>query len=147
MPSIVTAIEPPPEEVARVIHAGLVDFNAPWVDAAPTLRFAVWAADDGGARVGGLEAALRWGWLRIDSFWLPPALRGRGLGRTMLHEAEAFARARGCVASYLDTFEFQARGFYERLGYRVFGVQEGFPPGSRRYFPQKSLVGAGDPAA
>ena len=28
---------------------------------------------------------------------------------------------RDCRGAWLDTFSFQARGFYERLGYRLFG--------------------------
>jgi hypothetical protein len=39
----------------------------------------------------------------------------------------------------LDTFEFQALPFYERRGYRVFGTLDGFPPGYRRFYLQKSL--------
>jgi hypothetical protein len=29
----------------------------------------------------------------------------------------------------VDTFDFEARGFYERLGYRVYGELAGFPRG------------------
>lgn len=39
----------------------------------------------------------------------------------------------------LDTYEFQARPFYERRGYVVFGVLEGYPANTRTYYLQKAL--------
>ena len=41
----------------------------------------------------------------------------------------------------LDTLSFQARPFYEKLGYRVYGQLEDFPAGSghTRYYLTKTL--------
>jgi hypothetical protein len=39
----------------------------------------------------------------------------------------------------VDTYGFQAPGFYERMGYAEFGRLEDFPPGSARHFLWKSL--------
>ena len=47
---------------------------------------------------------------------------------------------RGCTNAHLDTFSFQARPFYEKLGYRVFGTLENHPAGHQHYFMTKSLV-------
>ena len=48
--------------------------------------------------------------------------------------------------AWLDTYDFQARPFYERHGYAVFGELDGFPNGHRRWFMRKRLDGsAGDP--
>jgi hypothetical protein len=54
-------------------------------------------------------------------------------------KAESEAVNRGCASSWLDTFSFQARGFYEKLGYRVFGELCDNPPGHTRFFLKKSL--------
>jgi len=40
---------------------------------------------------------------------------------------------------WLDTFSFQARPFYERLGFSLFGALAGYPPGSARHFLVKRL--------
>jgi len=53
--------------------------------------------------------------------------------------AEGEARARGCQQAWVRTFRFQARGFYERLGYRVVGVLEDYPPGDALYWMRKDL--------
>jgi len=45
-----------------------------------------------------------------------------------------------CHSAWLDTFEFQARGFYERLGYSCFGELPNYPVGFSRYFLKKTLA-------
>ena len=57
-----------------------------------------------------------------------------------MEQAEREAIRRGCRTIWLDTFTFQARGFYERLGYSVFGTLEDYPPGHSRFFLKKSLT-------
>jgi ribosomal protein S18 acetylase RimI-like enzyme len=47
----------------------------------------------------------------------------------------------GCVGVWLNTFSFQALGFYQRLGYEVFGSLDDHPRGSQRYFMRKLLPG------
>jgi ribosomal protein S18 acetylase RimI-like enzyme len=56
----------------------------------------------------------------------------------LLERAEAEGRARGAVMAHLDTFTFQARGFYERCGYIVFGVLP-YTNGVERYYMRKTL--------
>lgn len=91
--------------------------------------------------IGGLTGYTFFGWLFVAMFFLPPALRGQGLGQRLLKQAEAEATARGCIGVYLDTFSFQARPFYEAQGYRVFGMLEDTPPGHSRFFMSKRLDG------
>ena len=73
----------------------------------------------------------------IDGLWVAEELRGRGLGRRVLLAAEATAVQRGCQGSWLGTFDFQARAFYERLGYTVFAELSGFPAGHTHYHLKK----------
>ena len=93
----------------------------------------------GGILVGGLYGATMWRWLLIDGLWVAEEMRGRGLGRDLVLKAEAAAIARGCRGSWLGTFDFQARGFYERLGYEVFAELPGFPPGHSHYHLRKDF--------
>ncbi len=91
---------------------------------------------------GALLAATVWSWLSIDVLWVEPSLRGRGFGRAMVREAERIAQERGCTHVRLDTFDFQARGFYEGLGYRVYAQLESFPVGHTQFHLTKSLAQA-----
>jgi len=70
--------------------------------------------------------------------WLP-LREGGGLGKELMKRAEVYALERGCTDAFLDTFSFQARSFYEKLGYRVFGVLENHPAGHQHYFMTKQL--------
>jgi ribosomal protein S18 acetylase RimI-like enzyme len=89
--------------------------------------------------VGGVIGATYWGWLYINLMWVREELRGRDHGQRLLVLAEEEARQRGAKHAYLDTFSFQAPGFYEKHGYRVFGELPDFPVGHRRYFMVKTL--------
>ena len=95
--------------------------------------------DAGGQVVGGLWGRTAYDWLFVELLFVPEAIRGSGIGRDLLTRAEHEAIARGCHSAWLDTFEFQARGFYERLGYTCFGELANYPAGSSRYFFKKSL--------
>lgn len=75
----------------------------------------------------------------IQHLWIAEDLRGGGLGALLLGRAEAAARERGCRAVWLDTFSFQAPGFYKKLGYLQFGQLDDFPPGHTRHFLWKPL--------
>ena len=89
--------------------------------------------------VGGLVGWTSFSYLHVNLLYLPDALRGAGLGSQMLAQAETEAMRRGCHGVWLDTFSFQARGFYERLGYSLFGAIGDYPPGHSRYFLKKVL--------
>jgi ribosomal protein S18 acetylase RimI-like enzyme len=92
-----------------------------------------------GKIVGGLIASTYWGWLEVNILWVAEGLRRLGHGRTLLRMAEAEARTRGCAHVMLTTYSFQARGFYEKEGYRVVGEMAGYPPGAAYYWMRKGL--------
>ncbi len=88
------------------------------------------------AAAGGLYATDGYGWAFVRYLAVPDQYRGQGLGRRLMDEAEKIARARGYIGMWLDTFEFQARPFYEK-GFELFGELEGGPGAIPRYFLKK----------
>ncbi|WP_042342529.1 N-acetyltransferase [Calothrix sp. PCC 7507] len=88
---------------------------------------------------GGLVGETHWGWLFVSHLWVAEALRGQRYGTQLMLKAEHEAKQRGCSHVYLDTFSFQALGFYESLGYQKFGILKDYPPGHQRYFLQKEI--------
>ena len=70
---------------------------------------------------------------------VPDSLRGQGIGTRLMQAAEAEARRRGCHHIWLETYSFQARPFYERLGFEVFGQLDGPAPIYPRFFMRKIL--------
>ena len=89
--------------------------------------------------LGGLIGLLWGGWLQVSYVWVAEAARGQGLGARLMQAAEAYAKSRGAFGATLETHSFQARPFYERLGYEVFGELDGYPPGHAKFFLRKAL--------
>jgi len=94
--------------------------------------------------VAGLVAKTIWGWLEIGVVWVEEQRRGQGLGSTLIRQAEDEARQRGCIAARLSTFDFQASGFYERLGYVSYGRLDGYPTDHTVHYLRKDLVKRSD---
>jgi ribosomal protein S18 acetylase RimI-like enzyme len=89
--------------------------------------------------VAGFLGETYWDWFYLDLLWVREDLRGQGFGRRLMDAAEEEARVRGAKNAYLDTFSFQAPGFYKKLGYQVFGELPDYPPGNQRFFMSKGL--------
>ena len=139
---LVLTSEPHPSEAdLRTVREGLLAFNVEHVGREPrSASVNLFLRDSSGQVVGGLLGRWRWGWLYIDKLWIQDSYRERGGGRRLLLAAEAEAVAAGCTDAVLDTFSFQARGFYEWHGYHVYATLEGYPPGHRQLFLHKRLV-------
>ncbi|MGN0144593.1 MAG: GNAT family N-acetyltransferase, partial [Clostridium sp.] len=78
-----------------------------------------------------------WNCLYIDVLWVSEEYRKHGLGSRLLNEIESIATEKGCHLIHLDTFDFQAKDFYIKHGYEVFGVLDECPEGHKRYFLKK----------
>ena len=90
-----------------------------------------------------------WTWgdcCELQSLWVTPSLRGRGLGTRLLGAAEAEAAARGCTQTVHFTYGFQAPALYERNGYELVGRVEEFPAGTEVRWYHKRLIPTNVPA-
>jgi len=123
----------------KAIRQGLVAYNKAKVG--PSRYRALWvvAREPSGAVQGGLRGSTFWNWLCVEWLWVAEASRGRGTGSQLLQQAEDIARKRGCVGAYVDTFSFQAPGFYQKQGYKKFGRLAGLPAGHARIWYHKPL--------
>ena len=102
---------------------------------------------DAGTVVAGISG---WTWgdcCELQSLWVEPSRRGRGLATRLIAAAEAEAVARGCTQTVHFTYDFQAQALYERSGYRLIGRVEDFPSGTdalwfhKRLIPTEALAG------
>lgn len=124
----------------RILEEGLERFNQQSAFSADRAKIpvAVWLRQAGRV-LGGAQGDTHYGWLYLSSLWVDEPIRGQGWGRRLVDRFEAEGVRRGCRGAWVDTYGFQAPGFYERLGYGEFGRLVDFPPGSARVFYQKSL--------
>src|SRR3954447_19360422 len=113
-------------------------------DNLPARAVQAYAMDEAGQLIGGCTGSTVdvWHWLTIDTMWVEPSRRRQGLGRELLTAVEDQARSRECRWAKLNTWEFQAPEFYERLGYVVYGREIDYPPGHTNYLMRKDLSGS-----
>jgi GNAT superfamily N-acetyltransferase len=135
----IRSLESDHESVHKAVLDSLIAFNDTNVGESRYRPMAFAIEDERGQMTGGLSGATAYGWLFVELLFVPKSLRGQGVGTRLIRLAEAEAVARGCHSVWLDTFEFQARGFYERLGYTCFGELKNYPAGSR-FFMSKRLA-------
>lgn len=91
--------------------------------------------------IGGITSFLYcWKCLYIDVLWVDEKYRHSGYGSKLLEKVESEAVKQGCHLVHLDTFDFQAKDFYIKKGYEVFGELNDCPPGHRRYYLHKKLI-------
>ena len=99
----------------------------------------IFIRDRQGTVVGGIVTDLFGGWAYISLLWIDEPLRNKGLGTRLVIMLEQEALRLGCTHAHLDTYSFEARPFYGKLGYELFATLEEYPPGHCKYLLKKTL--------
>ncbi|MFZ1018930.1 MAG: GNAT family N-acetyltransferase [Candidatus Cybelea sp.] len=128
---------------ARVLSERIVEFNSslvPFTQSQPFVPIAYGFKDGRGDMLGGIKATVYcWKVLCVDVLWVSENHRGKGVGSALLRTVEDEARQMGCSLAHLDTFDFQAKSFYLKHGYEIFGELDNCPPGHKRIYLKKSI--------
>jgi GNAT superfamily N-acetyltransferase len=97
--------------------------------------------DSEGNALGGINCILYYCWntMYIDMLWVNENYRKNGFGTKLLGEIEKIARDEECTLIHLETMDFQAKDFYIKNGYEVFGELDNVPAGHKRYYMKKIL--------
>jgi len=137
--SVAIAVESPASPQAlSIVYTGLDQHNlagAPLHDVRP---LHVIASEDG-AVVGG-AVGRSWGeCCELQQLWVATGRRGQGLGNRLMQAFEQEASSRRCTLVYLETFSFQAPGFYQALGYAEVLRFAGFTGGVVKHTMSKRL--------
>jgi mutator protein MutT len=90
--------------------------------------------------VGACVVQLFWGQLHIKYLYVEKAYRGQGLGRKLLERACAFGRERGCRFAFVETMNFQAPAFYQKLGFHSEFSRAGFAKNTIFHYLKKNLI-------
>ena len=137
--NLVVEINPAREDV-RFLEDRLYEYNVEQTGVDDGQWLAIFVRDNHRVIQAGIEGWTWCGTSYIRSLWVHKDWRGQGLGTQLLRAAEQEARTRGCQQIVLDSFSFQAAGFYQKLGYEVFAVLEEHPRHHRNYYLRKRLV-------
>lgn len=101
--------------------------------------FQIVLLSENGDLTGGARGIVRMGAVEIRGLWLDENTRGSGTGVEIIRKLEFEAKKLGAKTALLDTYDFQAREFYEQIGYEVFGTFN-YPDGTARHYMSKSIT-------
>jgi GNAT superfamily N-acetyltransferase len=89
--------------------------------------------------IAGVSGVNFYGCFYIDLLFVAENYRRQGYGAKLIHKAEELARQRECLFMAVNTMDFEAKPFYEQLGYEVEFERTGFEQGSSMFFMKKML--------
>ena len=128
----------PTDQQLAEMERGLDEYNAGVASARSVTRVqAVFVESD--RVVAGIDGAAYWGKLHVRLLWVHPGHQSGGLGSRLMDWAEERGKELGCTSAMVDTMSFQAADFYIKLGYRQFGLSEGYEGGASRHYFEKEL--------
>lgn len=130
--------ENPSEKDINEVRHRLQEHNSSYWEVDSKYKFTI-TLKNGNDLIGGIIFTIFGEWLEIDFFWVNPNNRAKGYGKQLLDQAEDFAKKKGCKMSFLNTFNFQAKPFYEKNGYLIVHTQKCFPVTNTRYLMEKQL--------
>ncbi|APF03250.1 TPA: GNAT family N-acetyltransferase [Legionella pneumophila] len=126
------------EQQDKMIRDGIVNFNAPFTGSKPE-RYSIYVKDNENNIVGGAIVYAHKSSIYVDVLWVSEKYRGQGIGAELLRSVETEAVKRGILESTLDTFSFQAEGFYLKQGYKHLGTIKNYLEGHDRIYLRKKL--------
>ncbi|GFP75404.1 GNAT family N-acetyltransferase [Clostridium fungisolvens] len=136
-------IEESTREECGLVDNGIVEYNRSKVTFTQEPSFIsinrVIKGSNGEVLAGINSVLYCWNCLYVDVLWVKAEYRKEGYGSVLLKEVERAAKEKGCKLSHLDTFDFQAKDFYLKHGYEVFGVLDDCPAEHKRYYLKKNL--------
>lgn len=133
----------PSQAYLQTIRDGLSAFNVAKVPSLLQLPYddvLVVVRDESAQIIGGAIGEFDWGYLFIDTVWVKDSERGNGHATRIMQAIEDYAASRGIERAYLATTTFQAKPFYEKLGYQVYGEVQEHPPNNSLYYLWKDKL-------
>jgi ribosomal protein S18 acetylase RimI-like enzyme len=116
--------EPGNADINNEIYQGLKAYNESKIGPYSFYPYTIHIESDEGKVIGGLKGDVFGVLARVDLLWVHEDYRNRTIGTRLIKALEKFARAKNCEIIQLDTADFQAKGFYEKCGFKVVATLE-----------------------
>ncbi len=130
------------KEEQEYLDNRLGDYNAEQVPTTqqPLVVPLNYCLKDNGKIIAGINADMyMWNLLYIAILFVEKDYRQQKLGSFLINKVESEAKALGAKLAHTDTFEFQAKEFYIKHGFEIFGILDDCPEGHKRYYLKKKL--------
>lgn len=127
------------QEVIQLLEDKIYEHNSTKLNKDDGRLFSRIVRDENKEIIAGIAG---WTWANaceITQFWVHQNVRNNGIGKMLLQAAEAEAKSKGCVTILVKSYSFQAPHFYERHGYTIEHILNGFPRGYSYYMLAKRI--------
>lgn len=128
-----------PKEYEEVLYHGISERAFQAKGLSPIRPFSLFIKDQKEQVLGGASGTLFYGSLYVDSLWVDETLRNQGWGTKLMHEAEKIGRERGALFVTLNTMDWEALPFYQKLGYSIEFIRKGYEKDSKMFMLRKNL--------
>ena len=128
---------PQPTDI-QALTTGIAEYAQQQRGMQPTEPFGFFVKE-AGVVLAGCNGFIYYGCMYIDQLWVAAELRGQGYGRQLMLKAEELAREKKCAMITLTTMDWEALGFYQKLGYVIEYKREGYVHNSLLYALRKNL--------
>jgi ribosomal protein S18 acetylase RimI-like enzyme len=127
-----TFSDTPTREAVNLIQQRLEDYGREQTNGEydePGIEINLVLKDLQGNVVGGVNASTMLRVMHLEALWVADEYRKLGYGSELVLAAERIGFEKGCITSQTWSLSFQAPGFYQKIGYQVLGVYDGYPDG------------------
>ncbi|QMT61719.1 GNAT family N-acetyltransferase [Legionella sp. PC997] len=126
--------------VGNILYSNLKRFNELIIGAYETKPFCIYATNNENEVIGGVKGDIFGQLCRIFTMWIHENYRGKKLGTKIFGELEKLAIDNNCNIIQVDTTEFQAKEFYEKMGFSVFATLPDNFIGYKSFILRKKLT-------
>lgn len=128
------------KEIADIIEQGVSTYNQPYFgEIKEDKKFAIYIRHSNNI-IGGISGNIFNKYIRVGFAWIDENYRNKKLGTKLFKELEKFAKSKNCTFIQLATFDFQARPFYEKIGFECLGIIPKWLEGRDCAFMRKVLI-------
>ncbi|QVL58347.1 MAG: GNAT family N-acetyltransferase [Simkaniaceae bacterium] len=92
-----------------------------------------------GKLLGHISGKSFYGGLHIKHLIVDHTMRGKGVGTALMNKALKRGKELGCKFAYLETLNFQAPEFYQKLGFTLEFIRRGYNQDVSMYYLRKEL--------
>ncbi|MEN9343246.1 MAG: blasticidin-S acetyltransferase [Chlamydiota bacterium] len=128
-----------PKEYEEVLYHGISERAFQAKGLSPICPFSIFIKDQKEQVLGGASGTLFYGSLYVDSLWVNETLRNQGWGKKLMQEAEKIGKEKGARFVTVNTMDWEALPFYQKLGYAIEFTREGYDKNSKMFMLRKVL--------
>lgn len=128
-----------PKEYEEVLYHGISERAFQAKGLSPIRPFSIFIKDQKEQVLGGASGTLFYGSLYVDSLWVDESLRHQGWGTKLMEEAEKMGKENRARFVTVNTMDWEALAFYQKLGYSIEFIREGYDKNSQMFMLRKAL--------